>query len=224
MAKSSLPLYEQADLSGQSFAQQELSGATFDGCTLVGCSFRGADLADARFSHCNGFSPDTDQSADFAFANLREARFEHCDLTAADFSNTRSYDLHFHNCQIQGVDLTGSDFMLPVGARSQLAAFTMTGCNFAYGNLSNTFLKGCKFIECRMVEAAIHNCVLDDVTFTGSDLSNVSGTAVSLKGADLREALFNNLDPRKIDMTGVRITPAQTLWLLEPLGVIVEPD
>ncbi|MEE8079356.1 MAG: pentapeptide repeat-containing protein [Pseudomonadales bacterium] len=224
MAKSRPPLFEHADLSGQSFDQQELSRAVFDHCTLVGCSFRGADLTDATFSHCNAFSPDTDESVDFAFAILREARFEHCDLTAGDFSNTRSYDLQFHHCQIQGVDLTGSDFMLPVGSRSQLAAFTMKGCNFAYGNLSNTFLKGCNFVECRMIEAAIHNCVLDDATFTGSDLSNISGTAVSLKGADLREAIFNNLDPRKIDMTGARITPAQTLWLLEPLGVIVEPD
>ena len=150
MAKSRLTLFEHVDLSGQSFDQQELGGTVFDDCTLKGCSFRGADLADARFSHCNAFSPDTDESVDFAFANLREARFEDCDLTAADFSNTRSYDLQFHNCQIQGVDLTGSDFMLPVGSRSQLAAFTMSGCNFAYGNLSNTFLKGCNFLDCRM--------------------------------------------------------------------------
>lgn len=224
MAKSALPLYEHTDLSGQSFDQQELGGAVFNDCTLVGCSFRGADLAAATFSHCNAFSPDTDASVDFAFANLREVRFEHCDLTAANFSNTRSYDLQFHNCQIQGVDLTGSDFRLPVGARAQLAAFTMKDCNFAYGNLSNTYLKGCSFLQCRMIEAAIHNCVLDEATFTGSDLSNISGTAVSLRGADLRGALFNNLDPRKVDMTGARITPAQTLWLLEPLGVIVEPD
>ena len=98
----------------------------------------------------------------------------------------------------------------------------MSNCNFAYGDLSNTFLKGCKLTDNRMVEALLHNCVLDDAVFTGSDLSNISGRGMSLKGADLRGATFNNLNPREIDLYGVQITLEQTLWLLLTLGVEVD--
>jgi hypothetical protein len=45
-----------------------------------------------------------------------------------------------------------------------------------------------------------------------------------LAGADLRGAVFNNLDPRVIDLRGVRITPAQVAMLVEPLGVVIDTD
>jgi uncharacterized protein YjbI with pentapeptide repeats len=75
-----------------------------------------------------------------------------------------------------------------------------------------------------MVEALLHNAMLDGVCFHGSDLSNVSGKGMSLLGADLRGASFNNLDPRELDLSGVKITPDQTLLLLRPLGVEVDLD
>ena len=99
----------------------------------------------------------------------------------------------------------------------------MDHCNFAYGDLSNTFLKACTLTNNRMVEALLHNTVLDQVCFSGTDLSNVSGRGMSLAGADLRGASFNNLDPRELDLSGVQITPDQGLTLLAVLGLAVEP-
>jgi uncharacterized protein YjbI with pentapeptide repeats len=76
-----------------------------------------------------------------------------------------------------------------------------------------------------MVEALLHNTVLDQARFTGSDLSNMSGKGMSLIGADLRGAIFNNLDPRELDLSEVRITIDQALLLLAPLGVVIDaPD
>jgi uncharacterized protein YjbI with pentapeptide repeats len=76
-----------------------------------------------------------------------------------------------------------------------------------------------------MVEALLHNTVLDQVRFNGSDLSNMSGKGMSLVGADLRGAIFNNLDPRELDLSEVNITIDQALLLLAPLGVIIDvPD
>ncbi len=97
------------------------------------------------------------------------------------------------------------------------------GCNFAYGDLSNTYLKGCALTDNRMIEALLDNACLEAVDFTGSDLSNIHGKGMSLVGADLRGAIFNNLNPRDIDLTGVRITLDQALWLIDPLGVVIEP-
>jgi len=217
-------LWQDRDLSGKSFAGEDLSGVRFVNCDLRGTSFRGADLTEASFDGCVAFDPDGDQCADFSYANLREASFRNCDLTAGEFANIRGYDLRLENCQLGGVSFAGADFRLPIGNHSELTAFTMTGCNFAYGDLSSTFLKGCVLTDNRMIEAVLHETTLDEAVLSGSDLSNVSGRGLSLRGADLRGAVFNSLDPRRVDLDGVRISLEQTLCLLEPLGVIVEPD
>ena len=168
------------DLTGESFAGVDLSGVQLEDCRIVGCSFRGADLREARFADCVAFDPDTDACADFSFANLREAVFLRCDLTAAEFQNVSGYDLCFEHCQLGGVNLSGSDFRLPIGEAADLTAFAMRHCNFAYGDLSNTYLNGCELTDNRMIEMQLHNTVLTEVLFRGSDLSNVSGSGISL--------------------------------------------
>ena len=155
---------------------------------------------------------------------MREARFAYCDLTTVSFSHCRAYALVIIHCQAQGADLSNADFALPIGrgTTSGLAAFTMDHCNFAYGDLSNTFLKACTLTNNRMVEALFHNAMLEEVSFAGSDLSNISGKGMSLAGADLRAASFNNLDPRELNLTGVRMTPDQGLLLLATLGLDID--
>jgi len=216
--------FVEQNLAGASFKQAELDGAVFENCQLAGANFRAADLSGAVFERCRLYDADTEQHADFQFANLREVRFEHCDLTTVNLSRVRAYGLVLTHCQAQGLDLSTSDFRLPIGRVSEVVSFTMTHTNFAYGDLSNNFLKGCELSDCRLVEALLHNTVLDDALLTGTDLCNVQGRGLSLKGVDLRRARFNNLDPRVLDLTGVRISAAQALWLLEPLEIRVEAD
>ncbi len=215
-------VFTDKDLSGMDFQQADLQDSLFENCTLIGTNFRSANLTGASFDRCHLFDPDKNLAADFNFATLTEARFQHCDLTTVTFTHCRAYGLVLEHCQAQGSDLSSSDFTLPIGTDTGLAAFTMSHCNFAYGDLSNTYLKGCTLNDNRMVEALLHNCVLDDALFTGSDLSNISGRGMSLKGADLRGATFNNLNPREIDLDGVKITLDQTLWLMASLGVEVD--
>ncbi len=216
--------WQDQDLSERSFAGEDLSGITLTRCRLIGTSFRGADLRDARFNQCVGFDADSNSCVDFSFANLREAHFEHCDFTAAEFANVSAYGLILEHCQLGGASFSGADFRLPIGGASDLTEFSMKHCNFAYGDFTNTYLKGSELTDNRMIEVGLNNSVLEDVVFTGSDLSNAHGKGISLEGADLRGAVFNHLDPRSINLTGVRITLEQTQFLLEPLGVIVSLD
>jgi uncharacterized protein YjbI with pentapeptide repeats len=217
-------VWQDEDLSGRTFAGEDLSGVTLIRCRLIGTSFRGAELRDARFAHCIGFDADSQDCVDFSYANLREAHFEHCDFTAAEFANISAYGLVLEHCQLGGASFAGADFRLPIGEVSDLTEFAMRHCNFAYGDFSNTYLKGSELTDNRMIEVVLNNTVLEDAVFTGSDLSNAQGKGISLKGADLRGAIFNRLDPGNIDLTGVRITLEQTQYLLEPLGLIISAD
>jgi len=212
------------DLSNRDLRQADLNGARFENCLLLNSNFRGAMLCGASFERCRLFDPETGRGADFSYADLREARFSGCDLTTVSFTHCRAYGLALEHCQAQGADLSNADFALPIGrgVTSGFAEFTMDHCNFAYGDLSNTFLKACRLTNNRMVEALLHNTVLDGACFTGSDLCNISGKGLRLVGADLRGASFNNLDPRRLDLTGVQITADQALLLLAPLGVAID--
>ncbi len=45
-----------------------------------------------------------------------------------------------------------------------------------------------------------------------------------MQGCDLSHSELDGLDPRRVDLTGVKICSWQQEQLLAPLGVIVMPD
>ena len=140
------------------------------------------------------------------------------------FLHASAYELCFRRCQLQGVDLSGCDFTLPIGHSAQMSRFTMEHCNFAYGDLSNTNARGCALTDNRMVESVLNNCTLENADLTGSDLCNISGHGMDLTGADLRRTTLNNLDPRSINLTGVTVGLSQALAILDTLGVVIDPE
>ena len=228
MGGSSVPTsgkqYNSVDFSGQDLSGAELNDCVFVDCRFGGTSFRAADLSRSEFEHCHFNNDDSTRPADFSQAQLRECLFSQCNLTVVDFIRTRAYELQFDKCQLQGADLSKSDFRMPFGHSSALNAFTMCGCNFSYGSLANTYLAGCTLQDCRMTEACFDYCDLTEADLRGSELHNITATGVTLKGADLRGATFNNINPRLIDLTGVKIHFSQLSLLLEPLGIVVEDD
>ncbi len=217
--------FHDQDLSQHDFSGANLAGATFENCTLTGTSFRHADLNQAVFTRCRALPQREDeQGADFSYANLREARFERCDLTTALFCGVTAYDLSFDACQLQGADFTGADFCLPIRGASALAGFRMTGCNFAFGDLSNTQLNDCVLTGNRMIDVIAHNCSLTGADLSGSELSGLTGSGLDLSGADLRGASFNTLDPRQVNLAGVRMGLSQGLAILERLEILIDPE
>ena len=59
-----------------------------------------------------------------------------------------------------------------------------------------------------------------DVASDGlSALENIEGRGLVLIGADLRGATFNNLNPREMDLTGVRVDAEQGMLLLQAMGI-----
>jgi len=216
--------YDNLDFSGEDFSGCELADCVFTQCRFAGTSFRAADLSRSEFERCQFNDEESELPADFSQAQLREVLFSRCNLTVVDFIRANAYELNFDQCQLQGADLSKADFRMPFGNISGLNAFTMRGCNFSYGNLANTYLAGCTLSECRLLEACFDYCDLTDADLRGSELHNIAATGVTLEGADLRGATFNNINPREIDLTGVRIYYSQLSLLLEPLGIVIESD
>ncbi len=232
-------IHTEADLSGQTFRGASIDDAHLRRCDISGACFAGASVRDARFEHCRAYQPTASgerepQPVDFRNADLRGAQFDHCDLSLGDFSGARLYDVVFRHCRLQGADFSRADFTLPVSYRASgrssnngtnvLASATFDSCNMAYANLSHTTLCGCVLIHNRMIECALTNTRLDNADLRWSDLHNAHGSGMSLRGADLRHAVFNRLDPRLHDLAGVRLSPEQVPALLAPLGIVLSFD
>lgn len=212
---------QELDLADARLGSAQLSGTRFEHCAFPGASLRSADLTGSTFTHCRFFDAEREVAANFSYANLREASFEGCDLTTAEFTGARAYDLALVRCQAQGANFSGVDFRLPVG-KTDLAGFRAEDCNLAYADFSDTFLGGTTFVDCRLVHAQFAYAVLNEAVLTGSDLSNIETRGLSLTGADLRGATFNNLDPRTIELQDVTIDLDQCLMLLGPLGIQID--
>ena len=128
--------HDGVDFDGADFSRADLSDCVFTQCTFAGTQFRAAKLARAAFSNCQFNDQASETPADFSQAELREATFERCNLTVVAFTRCRGYGLSFVDCQMQGVDLSRSDFRLPIGD-SDLTDLRMQRCNFSFGNLAD---------------------------------------------------------------------------------------
>jgi len=208
-----------SDFIGVSFRQAILADAHFLNCRFVGCSFRSTDLADCSFERCIFYDPDTQAACDFSYATLRNSRFEGCDLTTATCQRTRAYGIEMRRCQASGIDFTNTDFGIGQG---NFTAATFVDCNLAYADFSRTTLDGANFAGSRLTHSIWHDASLAGADLSGCILDNIEARGLVLVGADLRDARFNRLDPRQIDLTGVRMNAEQGLEVLRTLGIEID--
>ncbi len=206
------------EFDGTNFRQAQLSGARFVDCTFDACTFRSADLTDCRFDGCRFFDAAREAKCDFSYADLRRSHFERCDLTTATFTHARVFGIEVVRCQASGAAFDSADFGLGTGA---FFSATFDGCNLAYADFSKTTLTECTLVDCRLTHAIFDDAMLERANLSGSALENIEGRGLVLIGADLRGATFNNLNPREMDLTGVRVDVEQGMLLLTAMGIDV---
>ncbi len=210
--------YEDQDFSNLDLTACELEDCTFTRCTFENTRFRSGQLQGAQFFHCQFNDAESEAPADFSAANLREAEFHHCNLNLVSFERCRGYGLSFNQCHMQGLNLSMGDFRLPVGD-SELAELNILDCNLSFANLSNNYLAHCAITGNRMLEASLEYTDFTEADLSNNEMHGISANGVTLRGADLRGTTWSNLDPRQIDLTGVKLLYEQLPALIEPLEI-----
>jgi fluoroquinolone resistance protein len=201
------------------FRGGNLGDSRFVDCAFLLCNLRGCDLSECAFERCTFYERDSQAGCDFSYAALRNSRFEACDLTTAACTRTRAFGVEFRKCQAAGIDFSHADFS--IGATRFVAA-AFTDCNLAYADFSHTDLSAASLAGSRLSHSVWHNASLRDANLAGCDLDNIDAHGLVLAGADLRDARFNGLDPRRIDLTGVRMHVEQGLEVLRTLGLEID--
>jgi len=122
---------------------------------------------------------------------------------------------------------------VPIFARARFAnqvSHTMyfcsayiTGCNLSYTNFERIIIEKCDLFENRWIGANLQGASFRESDLSRGVFSSDAWSQFRFQGADLCHVELEGLDPRRVDLTGVKICEWQQAQLLEPLGLIVMP-
>ncbi|MGR5456520.1 pentapeptide repeat-containing protein, partial [Vibrio alfacsensis] len=99
----------------------------------------------------------------------------------------------------------------------------ITGCNLSYANLERQVLEKCELFANRWIGANLMGASLKESDLSRGVFSADAWSQFRFQGADLCHVDLEGLDPRRVDLTGVKICDWQQEQLLEPLGLVVLP-
>ncbi|MEI8593399.1 Qnr family pentapeptide repeat protein [Photobacterium sp. Hal280] len=217
-------MYQENELFNQvNFSRQDLSEAVFKHCQFYRCDFSRSNLRDAVFENCKFIEPGAIVGCHFDYCDLRDASFKDCQLALANFKGANCFGIEFRDSDLKGANFIQASFVNQVSHQMYFCSAYITGCNLSYVNLERQCIEKCDLFENRWVGANFQGA-----SFKSSDLSRGSFSKdcwgqFSIQGADLSHSELDGLDPRKVDLTGVKICDWQQEQLLEPLGIVVLP-
>ncbi|EEX92304.1 quinolone resistance determinant QnrC [Vibrio orientalis CIP 102891 = ATCC 33934] len=208
----------------EDFSKRDLSGFIFSNCKFYCCSFKRTNLRDAQFIDCAFIEQGELEGCDFSYSDLRDASFKRCKLSMSYFSGANCFGLELRECDLKGANFSQASFVNHVSHQVYFCSAYITGCNLSYVNFERQLIEKCDLFENRWIGANLRGA-----SFKGSDLSRGVFSEdcwdqFKVQGSDLSHSELYGLNPRKVDLTGVKICSWQQEQLLEQLGVIVVPD
>jgi fluoroquinolone resistance protein len=100
----------------------------------------------------------------------------------------------------------------------------ITGCNLSYANFERQCIEKCDLFENRWISTNLQGASLKESDLSRGSFSGDIWGQFRMEGCNLSHSELDGLDPRKVDLTGVKICEWQQEQLLEKLGLIVLPN
>ena len=183
------------DITFKRISAAELEGTerTFENCTFLKCDFSYANLSNLTFINCV---------------------MEGCNLSLMKIGNTGIQDVDFIDCKITGVNFSdSSNFSLSV---------SFIKCVMDYSIWNKKKIKGTKFTDCSLAEAAFNECDLTNAVFSKCNLNRTIFNRSILKGADFSTAYNFNIDPENNTMTKAKFSADSLSGLLTKFNLVIE--
>ncbi|SKA63812.1 Qnr family pentapeptide repeat protein [Enterovibrio nigricans] len=210
--------------NNQNFSCHDLSGLTFTDCTFIRCDFRRTKLRETSFINCKFTEQGDIEGCHFGSADLRDASFKQCHLAMANFTYANCYGIEFRECDLKGADFLRASFANQVSNRMYFCSAYITACNLSYANFEGACLEKCELFENRWIGANLQGASLKESDLSRGVFSADAWGQFSFQGANLCHAELEGLNPRRVDMSGVKIAAWQQEQILETLGIVVFPD
>jgi uncharacterized protein YjbI with pentapeptide repeats len=217
----------QSITNGKDLSNINLEGIDLSNRNLAAANWRGTILIRANLSYTNL------SSAALEGADLRGANLTASNLEGANLENSYLYRAVLCGCNLSGVNLQGAKMALAlydsqtvwpenydyrncgaVGPRANLAGAylntaNLRGADLQGANLRGAYLSGADLTGANLQEAALSGANLQGALLTGAylrkaKLVNVELQFADLRGADLTEAILEQIQSLKgADFSGV---------------------
>jgi fluoroquinolone resistance protein len=206
------------------FSNQDLSDSYFKGCKFFRCDFSRANLRDARFDDCTFIEQGAIEGCHFEYSDLRDSSFKNCKLSMSNFKGARCFGIEFRHCDLKGANFIQASFSSQISNNMYFCSAYITDCNLSYANLERQCIEKCDLFENKWVGANLQGTSLKGSDLSRGSFSDDCWSQFYIQDCDLTNSELNGLDPRKVDLSGVKICSWQQEQLLEHLGLIVLPD
>jgi fluoroquinolone resistance protein len=184
----------------------------YESTTVTGLDRPGQELPAVEFYES------TLRAARLGSATLRRWLFEDCHFEACDLSNATLSQCTFQRCTFHGCRLVGVDWR-QVSALSFNVEFHE--CSLSLSNFSGMSLMGLNCVDSDLSEVDFTEADLRNATFGGSELAGAIFQQTRLENTDLSFARNEEIDPLNNRITGLKLSMAGAIRLVERLGVTV---
>ncbi len=206
------------------FSGEDLQDHHFIKCHFYRCNFSHCDLTDSRFEACSFLEAGDLIGCDFSYGTLTSCQFSQCNLSLSLFKGSRCFGTEFRGSNLKGADFYRASFSNYITQKSYFCSAIITESNLAYANLDGLLLEECELTDNRWIGANLNGASMLGADLSGGEFSPDQWGSFDLRGANLTRIDLNGLDPRNVSLEGVMINSWQQSQLLEPLGIIVQPD
>jgi uncharacterized protein YjbI with pentapeptide repeats len=205
--------FSAGNLEKSDFAGVTAHQGKFEASALHGSNFSGADLSGSSFKASNV------REANFDGANLTDCYFYASDLTDSTFNKTTLVRTNFNTSDLTGVtfsDIKLIDVKLTTSdiRKMSFKNCTFSGVDFKQCDMRGMCLDGQTFIGVKLGDSA-----LNDVSFNGATLKNVSFTppfslskkyynalkTIRFEGARMDKLTYNALKGMGVDVSMVTV-------------------
>jgi len=163
--------FEGSSLRSSDFSDAELTGSSYKGSDVRGSNFSGANLTGSLFKASDV------REVNFDGANLTDCRFYALDLADASFNKTILVHTEFST-----VGLAGAKFI----------DVKLTDVKLIVSDLRKTFFKRCIFNGVDFKHSDLRGLCLDEQTFIGVRFDGTALNEVTFKGAILKNVSFRS--------------------------------
>jgi len=206
------------------FSNQDLSESHFKRCKFYRCDFGSANLREARFVDCIFIKQGGIEGCHFNYSDLRDSSFINCQLSMSNFTGAKCFGVEFKDCDLKGANFILATFSNQVSNRMYFCSAYITGCNLSYVNFERQCIEKCDLFENKWIGANLQGASLKESDLSRGSFSEDCWSQFHMQGCNLSHSELNGLDPRKIDLNGVKVCAWQQEQLLEQLGLIILPD
>ncbi|NVK57138.1 MAG: Qnr family pentapeptide repeat protein [Alteromonadaceae bacterium] len=196
----------------------DIPGTSIESCIFIECDFSRADFSGYQFKNCNFIDGQSGKGCLFENTELEEASFINCNLSHSTFAGANLFMIEFRQCNLTGADFKRAKFAKYFTQEKYDCSAFITACNLSYANLENLRLEKCDLFENRWIGVNLHGAILNGSDLSRGVFSSDVWGAFSFSHADLSHVELEGLDPRKVNVEGVRVCRWQQEELLAAMG------